>query len=70
MLNARAKVPCDMRIYAYGDFSGVTVDLAITPDQKWKARFDGGYVHLTRKGSVSLRLTPAAFNRLFDLRSE
>lgn len=67
---ARAKYPCDLRLYAYGEFSGVTVDVQIKPDQKWRSRFSGGYVILTRKGGLTLRLTVAAFRRLFELMEE
>lgn len=67
---ARAKQPCDVRVYAQGDFSGMTIDLEINTDQKWKVNISGGYVFLSRKGGVTLRLTPAAFRRLFELREE
>ena len=67
---ARAKFSYDLRMYAYGEFNGVTVDVEINPDQKWKARYAEGYFHLTRKGGTKLRLTPAAFHRLFELREE
>lgn len=67
---ARAKQPCDVRVYAQGAFSGMTIDLEITPDQKWRPRTVAGYVLLSRKGGVTLRLTPAAFRRLFELREE
>lgn len=67
---ARAKYPCDLRLYAYGEFNGVTLDVEIKPDQKWKAKCINGYFHLTRKGGTKLRLTPAAFHRLFELKEE
>lgn len=67
---ARAKFPYDLRMYAYGEFNGVTVDVEIKPDQKWKVRSANGYIFLTRKGGTTLRLTPAAFNRLFELKEE
>lgn len=70
MKTARAKQPCDVRVYAHGDFSGMTIDLEITPDQKWKAHSVSGYILLSRKGGVTLRLTPAAFRRLFEFREE
>lgn len=67
---ARAKFSYDLRMYAYGEFNGVTVDVEIKPDQKWKSRLLNGYVFLTRKGGVTLRLTQAAFHRLFELKEE
>lgn len=70
MMIARAKTPCDMRFYGYGEFNGVTFDVEVTPDQKWKVRTAEGYFHLARKGGMKLRLTPAAFHRLFELMEE
>ena len=67
---ARAKISCATRLYAYAEFNGMAVDVEITPDQKWKVRTADGYIHLTRKGGMHLRLTPAAFHRLFILESE
>lgn len=67
---ARAKKPCSVRLYAYADFNGVTFDVELTPDQKWKVRTAEGYFWLSRKGGMKLRLTPVAFHRLFDLEEE
>ena len=70
MVIANAKKPYSMRLYAYGDFNGVLVDVEIIPEQKWKVRTAGGYIYLSRKGGATLRLTPTAFNRLFILSEE
>ena len=45
---------------------GVTLHLQIDPSQKWTiTNQGGGYVVLAKKGQ-RIRLTYAAFNRLFD----
>lgn len=54
----------------YGDMIGVTTYVEITPEQKWKVRTAAGYIWLSRKGGMVLRLTPNAFQRLFILREE
>lgn len=49
----------------YGDCFGVTMFLRIDPSQKWTiTNQDRRYVVLAKKGQI-LRLTHAAFNRLF-----
>lgn len=68
---ARAKMGCDIWLNAYGpDLNGLQVCMEIMPDQKWKVRTAGGYIFLMRKGAPTLRLTPAAFSRLFILEDE
>ena len=54
----------------YGDMNGVTTYVEITPQQKWKVRTADGYIWLSRKGGMVLRLTPNAFQRLFILRED
>ena len=50
----------------YGDCFGVTVFLRIDPSQRWIiTNQDKRYVVLAKKGQV-IRLTHAAFNRLFE----
>ena len=50
----------------YGDCFGVMVCLQLDPSQKWTITNQcGGYMYLAKKGQ-RLRLTYAAFNRLFD----
>ena len=50
----------------YGDCIGVTLYLHIDQSQKWTiTNQGGGYVVLAKKGQ-RIRLTYAAFNRLFD----
>ena len=52
--------------YLYGDCFGVTLYLQINQSQKWTiTNQGGGYVFLAKKGQ-RIRLTYAAFNRLFD----
>ena len=50
----------------YGDYLGCTVEVKIQTDWHWKARHANGYWWVTRKGGVTLRLTDAAFYRLFE----
>lgn len=50
----------------YGDCFGVMVCLQLDPSQKWTiTNKDKRYVVLAKKGQI-IRLTHAAFNRLFD----
>lgn len=49
----------------YGDSFGMSVELHLQKEQKWKAKKSGGYWWLSRKGT-GLRLTDAAMNRLFE----
>lgn len=64
---ARAKQAMCESAQCYGDFFGMSTIVEIFPDQKWKVRKSGGYYWLTRKGGMKLRLTEAAFCRLFEL---
>lgn len=50
----------------YGDCFGVSVLLRLDPSQKWTiTNKDKRYFVLAKKGQA-IRLTHAAFNRLFD----
>lgn len=49
-----------------GDFLGVTAIVNLKTSQKWKAKKSKGYWLIKRKGCpITIRLTEAAFNRLF-----
>lgn len=56
----------------YGDMYGVSAEITLRKNQKWTAYCHGTnslkkYWWLTRKGSgIRLRLTDAAFRRLFE----
>ena len=64
---ARPKAAYAYNALCYGDGSGMTAIAHIDPRQKWRVRKRDGYFHLSRKGGYMLRLTEAAFCRLFVL---
>lgn len=50
----------------FGDFFGVSVEVRLSPNQKWAVRKAKKYYWLTKNGK-KLRLTETALCRLFDL---
>ena len=67
IVSPKQKMLAEAQCYA-GTY-GVSMEVRLTPEQRWKATWKGHYWWLTRKGSTTrLRLTDAAFRRLFDVK--
>lgn len=64
---ARPVADVQHMVHCYGDLYGVAVSIDLHPDQKWRVvSKSNSYIFLRRKGGVTLRLTPTAFDRLFE----
>lgn len=63
----RVKAKCEyfIRLHSYGEFEGMTFDIKITKDMRFEAERKNNYYFLTRNKFPTIRLTPAAFRRLF-----
>ena len=67
IVSPRQKMLAEAQCYA-GTY-GVSVEVRLTPEQRWRANYNGVYWWLTRQGSTTrLRLTEKAFRRLFDVK--
>lgn len=70
MKKARAKKKITENSQCFGDLFGVTVTIELDPNQTWYVQKRAAYWYAHRKGGVLLRLTDAAFNRLFEIQEE
>ena len=63
----RVKAKCEyfIRLHSYGEFESMTFDIKITKDMCFEAEQKNNYYFLTRNKFPTIRLTPAAFRRLF-----
>lgn len=52
--------------HLYGDYYGVSAIVNLMPDQVWRITKTGGYYY-AKRGTSKLRLTPRAFNKLFEI---
>lgn len=63
----RVKPKCEyfIRHHSFGEFEGMTIDIKITKDMRFEAERKNNYFFLTRNKFPTIRLTAAAFHRLF-----
>lgn len=64
-MRVKAKFEYFIRLHSYGEFEGMTFDIKITKDMCFEAEQKNNYYFLTRNKFPMIRLTPAAFRRLF-----
>lgn len=63
---AICKRPATECALVFGDLQGVQVAINLMPGQRWHVAKDGKYFFIWQQKNIKLRLTKAAFNRLFE----
>ena len=64
---AQAKSNFMIDSQCYGDQFGISVKMPVLTEQKWQIEsHSNGYYFLSRKGGARIRLTDAAFSRMFN----
>ena len=66
-MKAICKVKTEQLGKLYDDLYGVAVVVKLEPEQIWAVTKSHGYYY-AKRGTTKLRLTPTAFNKLFEIK--
>ena len=65
-MRATPKVRITETAQMFGNFYGASAIINLSPEQIWRVTKTGGYYY-AKRGTCKLRLTPTAFNKLFEI---